>query len=48
MMSAMTSKSLNAPDETRKFPKGKLELVTLGGITLAAPPSSQAGSGPNR
>ncbi|HKV45824.1 MAG TPA: cupin domain-containing protein [bacterium] len=33
-MGAMTSKSLNAPDETRQFPKGKLELVTLGGITF--------------
>ncbi|HLW61521.1 MAG TPA: cupin domain-containing protein [bacterium] len=33
-MGAMTSKSLNAPDETRKFPKGTLELVTLGGITF--------------
>lgn len=27
-------KSLNKPDETRTFPKGRLELVTLGGVTF--------------
>jgi hypothetical protein len=33
-MASMQSKSLNKPDEKRSFPKGKLELVTLGGITF--------------
>lgn len=27
-------KSLSAPDETRNFPKGKLEIVTVGGTSL--------------
>lgn len=27
-------KSLNSPDEIRIFPKGKVELVTIGGITF--------------
>ena len=27
-------KSFNAPEEVRTFPKGKLELVTMGGATL--------------
>src|SRR6266567_2089332 len=27
-------KSLDTPDETRTFPNGKIELVTLGGITF--------------
>lgn len=26
--------SLNKPDETRKFEKGKLELVNIGGVTI--------------
>jgi quercetin dioxygenase-like cupin family protein len=30
----MQKKNLNAPDETRTFPKGKLELVTVAGITF--------------
>ncbi len=30
----MEKKSVNSPDETRSFPKGKVELVTLGGITF--------------
>ena len=30
----MEKKSLNSPDETRSFPKGKLELVTLDGVTF--------------
>ncbi len=30
----MQKKNLNSPDETRSFPKGKLELVTIGGITF--------------
>jgi len=31
---SMQTKNLSRPDETREFPKGKLELVTLGGITF--------------
>ena len=31
---AIEKKSLNAPDEVRKFDKGKLELATLGGFTF--------------
>jgi hypothetical protein len=30
----MQTKNLSRPDEKREFPKGKLELVTLGGITF--------------
>jgi quercetin dioxygenase-like cupin family protein len=30
----MKKKSLNLPDETRSFPKGKVELVTVGGVTF--------------
>jgi len=30
----MQKKSMSKPDETRTFDKGKLELVTLGGITF--------------
>ena len=30
----MQSKNLSAPDERRTFDKGKLELVTLGGVTF--------------
>ena len=33
-MPPMQSKTLSKPDETRTFPKGKLELVTLGGVTF--------------
>jgi hypothetical protein len=33
-MAAMQKKSLGQPDETRKFDKGQLELVTLGGVTF--------------
>lgn len=33
-MSAMESKSLDRPDEMRVFDKGKLDLVTLGGVTF--------------
>lgn len=28
------TKSLNHPDEIREFPKGKLELVEIGGVTV--------------
>jgi len=30
----LEKKSLNSPDEIRIFPKGKVELVTIGGITF--------------
>ena len=33
-MSHMVKKNLSQPDETRTFDKGKLELVTLGGVTF--------------
>jgi hypothetical protein len=33
-MSSMQMKTLARPDEVRKFPKGLLELVTLGGVTF--------------
>ena len=33
-MLKMLKKSMNKPDETRKFPKGKLELVKLEGVTF--------------
>ena len=33
-MASMQKKSLNAPDEKRSFPKGSLELVTVGNITF--------------
>ncbi len=33
-MKKMESKSLNSPDETRTFEKGKLELIKIGGATI--------------
>lgn len=33
-MAAMQKKNLSNPDEVRKFDKGLLELVTLGGVTF--------------
>jgi hypothetical protein len=33
-MASMQKKNLARPDEVRKFPKGLLELVTLGGVTF--------------
>ena len=33
-MRSMQKKNLAQPDETRKFPGGQVELVTLGGITF--------------
>lgn len=33
-MPAMQKKNLSKPDESRKFDKGLLELVTLGGLTF--------------
>ncbi|HLJ59275.1 MAG TPA: cupin domain-containing protein [bacterium] len=33
-MASMQKKNHASPDETRTFPKGKLELITLGGMTF--------------
>src|SRR5436853_6915266 len=33
-MPKMEKKTLSAPDENRSFDKGKVELVTLGGVTF--------------
>ncbi len=33
-MAGMEAKDLSSPDETRPFPKGKLEVVNLGGVTI--------------
>lgn len=33
-MVKMQKKNINRPDETRKFPTGKLDLVTLEGVTF--------------
>ena len=33
-MAAMQRKTLSKPDETRQFTLGRLELVTLGGVTF--------------
>ena len=33
-MAPMETKDLSRPDETREFPLGKLELITLGGVTF--------------
>jgi hypothetical protein len=33
-MAKMQKRNLSKPDETRTFDKGKLELITLGGITF--------------
>ena len=33
-MANMQKKNLSSPDETRSFPKGRVELVTLEGITF--------------
>jgi hypothetical protein len=33
-MAHMQKKNLSQPDETRKFPQGQLDLVTLGGVTF--------------
>jgi hypothetical protein len=30
----MEAKDLSSPDETRPFPKGKIEVVNLGGVTI--------------
>src|SRR3989344_2886176 len=33
-MAKMDKKSLHSPDETRSFEKGKVDLVTVGGVTF--------------
>jgi len=33
-MAKMEKRNLAQPDETRTFDKGKLELVTVGGVTF--------------
>jgi hypothetical protein len=33
-MKSIEKRSLNSPDDTRTFPKGKLELVSVGGLTF--------------
>jgi hypothetical protein len=33
-MAGLETKSLDAPDETRPFAKGRAELVTLGGVMV--------------
>jgi len=33
-MKLMEKKSLSSPEETRTFPQGKVELVTVGGVTF--------------
>ena len=33
-MSGLVTKSLDSPEEVREFPKGKLELVKLGDVTV--------------
>jgi hypothetical protein len=34
MSAAMQKKNCSRPDETREFPAGRVELVTLGGVTF--------------
>jgi len=33
-MKPLEKKSLNSPDETRTFPRGKVEMATVGGVTF--------------
>ena len=47
-MATMQKRNMLSPDETRTFDKGKLELVTIGGLPLVAPPCSRGGAGPPR
>ena len=35
VMDKAESKSLEKPDEVREFPKGRLEIVKVGGVTIA-------------
>ncbi len=34
MEQKMAKKNIGSPDEARNFPKGKLDLVTIGGVTF--------------
>jgi quercetin dioxygenase-like cupin family protein len=34
-MSSLTKKTLDNPDETRSFDRGKLELASIGGVTFS-------------
>lgn len=34
MEEKMAKKNIGSPDEVRSFPKGKVELVTIGGVTF--------------
>ena len=45
---SIQKKRLDAPDEVRTFDKGKVELATVGTVTLAGGDSSLDGNGPNR
>ncbi len=38
-------KNFEKPDEVREFPKGRLELIQIGGATVGVPSSSQVGGG---
>ncbi len=35
-MAKMQKKSMSSPDETRPFSKGKVEIITVEGVKLAA------------
>jgi len=39
-------KHIGKPEEVREFPRGKVELVTLGGPQWGGPRSCPAGGGP--
>jgi hypothetical protein len=45
VMTKMEKRNLSQPDETRTFDKGKLELVTVGGVTSDEPRFNPVGSG---
>ena len=47
-MSQIKQKSFAQPDEIRTFEKGKLELITLGGVTFGRATFSRTGSGQPR
>ena len=40
--------SFSKPDEVREFPKGRLELVKIGGVTVGGQLYNQVGDGQNR
>jgi hypothetical protein len=41
-------KNFNKPDEAREFPKGRLELIKVGGATIGRATSSLVGAGRHR